>query len=74
MALYERTFYGHFIFAATLYRSSWSLKKSNAFEFSALVVSSVADQDPKVPYVFGPPYPDPVVRGTDPDSSIIKQK
>jgi hypothetical protein len=36
-------------------RSSGSLKKSEAFEFSASVVSSVADPDPQDPYVFGPP-------------------
>ncbi len=43
---------------------------------------SVADPnpDPPDPYVFGPPDPDPLVRGMDPDldpapdPSIIKQK
>ena len=32
------------------------------------------DPDPEDPYVFGPPGPDPLVRGPDPDPSIIEQK
>jgi hypothetical protein len=42
------------------------------------VCTSVADPDPKDPYVFGPPgsAPDQIERGTDtpPDPSMIKQK
>ncbi len=34
----------------------------------------VGDPDPSDPYVFGLLDPDPLVRGTDPDPSIIKQK
>jgi hypothetical protein len=36
-----------------------------------VVFTSVADPDP---YVFGPPGPDPLVRGKDPDPSIISKK
>jgi hypothetical protein len=35
---------------------------------------SVVDPDPDDPYVLGLLDPDPLVRGTDPDPSIIKQK
>jgi hypothetical protein len=39
------------------------------------VGTSVADQDPEPdPRFLGLPDPDPLVRGTDPDPSVIKQK
>ncbi len=46
----------------------YSVRRESCEEYS-----SVADPDP---YVFGPPGPDhdPLVRGTNPDLSIIKQK
>jgi hypothetical protein len=34
----------------------------------------VADPDPSDQYVFGLLDPDPLIRGTDPDPFIIKQK
>jgi hypothetical protein len=43
-------------------------------ETVSLPRTSIADPDPKDPYVLGPPDPDPLVRDTDLDSSIIKQK
>jgi hypothetical protein len=41
-----------------------------------MLIGHVADPDPKDPYVWGLLYPDPyfLVRGTDPDPYIIKQK
>jgi hypothetical protein len=39
-----------------------------------MVVNSVADPDPPDPYVFGPPGSGSLVRATDPDPYIIKQK
>ncbi len=45
-----------------------------------ILKSSVADPDPNPdpdppdPHVLGPPDPDPLVRGMDPDLSITKQK
>jgi hypothetical protein len=35
---------------------------------------SVPDPNPPDPYIFGLPDPDLLVRGMDPDPSIIKQK
>ncbi len=43
-------------------------------ELSIKVDSSVADPDPSDPNVFGLLDPDPLVKRTDPDPSIIKQK
>ncbi len=42
--------------------------------FFRWVNASVADTDPFNPYVLNLQDPAPVVRGTDPDSSVIKQK
>jgi hypothetical protein len=47
------------------------------FVSSLVVVAGIADPDPSDPYVFfffALPDPDPLVRGMDPDPSIIKQK
>jgi hypothetical protein len=46
------------------------------FQFKGTVKCSVADPDPPDPHVFGlpDPDPDPLVRGIDPDPSIIMQK
>jgi hypothetical protein len=41
-----------------------------------LLMTDVQDPDPPDPHVFGPPDPNPLVRGMDPDPdpSIIKLK
>ncbi len=49
-------------------------KSITNFLYPLLLVISVADPDPSDPQVFGPPGSGLLVRGTDPDPSIIKQK
>ncbi len=48
-----------------------ALNKIKFYYYTVLSTISVADPDH---YVFGPPDPDPLVRGTDPAPFIIKQK
>jgi hypothetical protein len=58
----------YFLFSASgLTCTTDSKGKHNAVQLDA----SVADLDP---HVFGPSGPDPLVRGMDPDPSIIMQK
>ncbi len=55
------------------YRPNVGLGKA---ENCKMLCISVPDPDPPDPHVFGPPDPDPLVRGMDPDQdpSIIKKK
>jgi hypothetical protein len=68
----SRPYFGH---ASSI---SIRLKQNIIFHFAKLRLLGCSANFRKKyisdPYVFGPPDPYPLVRGTDPDPSIIRQK